>query len=60
MKIHPNKESAQKAIAEYLRRVSELSETLGVWEENEDSCCNIYAKAKYQDENGMIIEYSDW
>jgi len=49
MKIHPNLESAVEACKIYMTKTEKLREELGVWEENEDSCCAIYICAKYLD-----------
>lgn len=58
MIIHENKEAARKACEEYAREVAKLNERLGVWEENEDSCCAIYIQARYREPDGSTQIYT--
>jgi hypothetical protein len=60
MKIHPNKKAALDAILEYKIALDELVERTGVYEECEDSCCGIYAQARfYADDGKTICQYSE-
>jgi hypothetical protein len=61
MKIHPNLNEAKLAIFEYTKLRDEISERLGVYEKCEDSCCGLYATAKYYDADGKtILTTSEW
>lgn len=56
--IHKNKASAISACNEFGKRVNNLMEELGVWEENQDSECDIYLYAKYYNEQGEIEKHN--
>lgn len=53
-KIHNSRTEAFAACREYQERLYALQEEMGVWEENEDSCCSVFVYAKYKDEEGNI------
>ncbi len=57
MKIHPNREAAEKACEEYAKSLSELSERFGVHEFCEDSSASIFITAKYHDQEGKVQTY---
>ena len=55
--IYENITAAKSACEQYIKAIYELQSTLGVWEENEDSCSTTYSYAKYRDEIGNVKKY---
>ncbi|MDB4314512.1 hypothetical protein N9955_00635 [bacterium] len=56
--IYHSRKEALDAVHKYFRALEELQHNLGIREEIDDSCCNIYAYAKYFHE-GKIEEVGD-
>lgn len=54
MKIHENKETAQKALNNYTKAIEELSDKFSCWDSCEDSCLEVYTETEYYDENGNV------
>lgn len=55
--IYNDKESAKAACEKYVKSMHDLQEKLGVWEENDDSCSETRAYARYRDESGKVVDY---
>jgi hypothetical protein len=55
--IHDNITLAKSACEQYIKAIYELQSTLGVWEENEDSCSATFTYAEYRDEMGNLKKY---
>lgn len=56
--IHETLEQAKAFIAAYEAAMTALREACGVWEECDDSCCDVYLKAKYRDKHGAVRTYT--
>ena len=56
--IHENAQAAKNACEQYIKAMHDLQAKLGVWEENEDSCCAVITYARYYDETGKVKFYS--
>ena len=59
IKIYESREEAKEALRQYKERFDALQEEFGVWEENEDSCCNVWVYTRYYDKNGTIQTICD-
>jgi hypothetical protein len=58
--IHKNKQDALAALKEYCYTVSALAKRLGVHEECEESCCEVYASVQfYADDGKTVCRYSE-
>jgi hypothetical protein len=57
MKIHKTKNDAEEACKEYVKRIYDLQEELGVKEEDADSCVSTSIKALYYSHDGLILSY---
>lgn len=55
--IHKDKKAAKLACEEFEKEISRLTEKLGVWEENDDSCSDSRIYARYYSENGEVEFY---
>ena len=55
--IHENLEAAQNACNKYCDIIFAAQEKYGVCEECEDSCAEVYIKAKYHDKGGEVKTY---
>jgi len=55
--IYNNIASAKAACEQYVQAIGDLQESLGVWEENEDSCTSTWVYARYLDESGKVVNY---
>lgn len=56
-KIYPDLQSAKEACAEYVEKIWELRDKMGVSEECDDSCCAVHISAKYYDDRGGVRAY---
>lgn len=55
--IHDDRASAKVACEQYVKAMQDLQSSLGVWEENADSCSETYVYARYRDESGKVVNY---
>lgn len=56
--IHESLEQAKAAIERYEADINVLRKMTGVYEECDDSCCDVYLKAQYRDKDGNIKTYT--